>query len=76
MKIFNLLVFALNPPFAVIAPPFLQVASFPLIENSLSDKPQSAYKPDEPPLFIGVPFEPELDPELEPNKGSDLFFSN
>ena len=56
--------FALNPPLAVIVPPFLQVAIFPLMENSLSDKPQLAYIPDEPPLFIGDPLEPEL--ELEP----------
>ena len=57
--------FALNPPFAVIAPPFLHVAIFPLIENSLSDKPQAEYIPDDPPLFIGFP----LDPELEPSMG-------
>ena len=69
LQIFDSLVFALNPPLAEIVPPFLQVAIFPLIENSLSDKPQSAYIPDEPPLFIGDPLEPELDPELEPLMG-------
>ena len=64
---------ALNPPLAEIVPPFLQVAIFPLIENSLSDKPQSAYIPDEPPLFIGDPLEPELDPELEPLMGYIMY---
>ena len=67
--------FALNPPLAVIVPPFLQVAIFPLMENSLSDKPQSAYIPDEPPLFIGDPLEPELDPELEPHMGYVKYYT-
>ena len=70
---FDSLVLALNPPLAEIVPPFLQVAIFPLIENSLSDKPQSAYIPDEPPLFIGDPLEPELDPELEPLMGYIMY---
>ena len=61
MKIFYSLVVALNP-LAVITPPFLQVAIFPLIENSLSDNPQSAYIPDDPPLFIGDPLELKLEP--------------